>query len=1397
MPTPPTSDTGNVRAARAHRPGIESRSAKAKGRVRVALRSGQSGDHVQDKPNSFLVVGVGASAGGLEAFTQLLSALPLKPGIAFVLVQHLDPQHHSMLTDILSKTSKMPIHEAKDGGAVQPDCIYVIPPNTSMAIRGGKLRLTPRVHSQNPHLPVDFFLRSLANDQKSNAIGVILSGTGSDGVAGLAAVKAEGGVTFAQDEKSAKFSGMPHSAIASGNVDFILPPNQIPGELLKLVRHSYRLRDGKTETVPFSRDNGGLNRVFALLRNLSGIDFTHYKPPTLQRRIHRRMALQKMEKLDEYASFLQEHPAEVEKLYGDLLINVTSFFRDPQAYEALEKESLPRLVKGRTPDTPIRIWVPGCSSGEETYSLAIVTLEYLGQIGMNLPLQIFGTDISEASLEKARKGVYAERISEDVTPERLRRFFVRVEGGYVISKSVRDACVFSRHNLFNDPPFSNMDLVSCRNVLIYMGPLLQKKIVPMLHYALKPNGFLFLGSSESASGFEDMFGPVDKKHRVFLQKPIAIRRHLDVARYRLGTGIVQEGGRFSRDASEKGVDVQKEADRIILANHVPPGVIINGDMEVLQFRGRTSSFLEPPSGKASFNLLRMARQGLAAALQIAIKKAKRTNAVVKKQSIPLQLNGGPELVSIEVAPLPVASGENRCFLVLFEENISAKGEPPPESPKRGGKSRSAENREISRLKWKLAESQDAMGGLVEAHEASAEELRSANEEVVSANEELQSTNEELETSKEELQSANEELNTLNEELRHRNQELGQSNSDLMNVMSSANLPLIVVGSDLRIRRFTPAADRVFHIIASDIGRPITHIRSRINAQDLDQLILQVIDSLTPREREVEDAEGHWYSLQVRPYRTLDNKIDGAVLSLVDIDAQKRGSEEQRKAREFAEAIVDTVREPLLLLDSELRILKGNASFYETFRVTPQETEHKFLYRIGNEQWNIPKLRALLENSLAISTGRGEVRDFEVEHEFPGIGHKTMLVNARRIFESSHSRGPLILLAMEDITARKQAQAALRASEERFRTLFQLGPVAVYYCDASGVILEFNHRAVQLWGRTPKPRETEERFCGSHKLFRPDGTFMPHEVCPMAEVLSGKIPEARNMEVHIERPDGSRIVAIVNIRPLKNERGEITGAINCFSDITSHRRADLALRTTERLATVGRMAATLAHEINNPLESVTNFIYLARKEPAVPGPAQGYLKAADEELARVAHMARQTLGLYRESATPEPVVISDLWRNLLSMFSAKTRNRRIHVNLESGTEAQIVGLAGELRQVFANLLSNSIDAVNLDGTIRIRVADAHKNGNPRISGVRITIADNGGGIAPADLGRIFEPFFTTKENVGTGLGLWVSKEIVESHKGSIRIRSSAVSGRSGTVASVFLPCNPPKKRNKTS
>lgn len=1209
------------------------------------------------RADSFFIVGVGASAGGLEALTQLLGALPPKPGIALVLIQHLNPQHHSLLTEILSKTARMPIHEAVDNRAVEPDCIYVIPPNTNISITDRILRLTPRPDIHSPHLSIDFFLRSLAEDQKNNAIGVILSGNGSDGTTGLEAIKAEGGFTFAQEEASAKFTGMPHSAIASGNVDLVLPPDRIAAELVRLARHSHSPRPGQIETLSSAKD-GEFSGIFAELRKVVGTDFSQYKLPTIQRRVHRRMALHKIETLIDYAKYLHGHRDETEKLYADLLINVTHFFRDPDGYRALSKRALPRILEERAPDASIRIWTPGCASGEETYSVAIAVFEFLEKAGKNFPVQIFGTDISEASLEKARKGIYPESIAVDVSKERLRRFFVKVEGGYQISKSIRDVCIFARHNLFNDPPFSRMDLVCCRNVLIYLGSALQKKVIPMLHYALRPGGFLFLGSSEGISGFSHLFESVDKKQRIFVQRPSATHV-LDFGRNPLSVPVVPGTAKANREAAESESVVQREADRIVLMNHAPAGVVIGGNMNVLQFRGRTSRYLEPAPGKASLNLLRMAKPSLSRALQTATQEAKKTNQAVRREGVPHQFNGEAGLLTIEVFPIRSASPNDPCFLVLFEETVVGQSKLQPVSTANVKKSKPAERREIGRLKMELEEAQEAIRAATEAHEAADEELRSANEEVLSANEELQSTNEELETSKEEMQSANEEMTTLNDELRNRNHELDQVNSDLVNLLGSINIPILMIGSDLRIRRFTPSADKAFNILPSDIGRPITDIRSKIEVPDLERVILHVIDSLSPTIREVRDAQGHWHSMEVRPYRTVENKIDGVVMVLIDIDGQKRAAEQDRKAREFYEALIDTMPQPFLILDSDLRVIRANRAFFQTFHLEAKETERKLVYQLGNGQWNIPELRRLLEDVLPKVN---EVKEFEVEHEFKSIGHRTMLLAARQVKKFSEGHEALILLAI--------------------------------------------------------------------------------------------------------------------------------------NDITESRRSEGALRTTEKLASAGRMAATLAHEINNPLESVTNLIYLAREEPGIPEPVQNYLKGIDEELVRIGHLTKQTLGLYRESTAPQRVLISDLLKALLSMLSPKIKIRKIRTCLKIANEVEITAMRGDLRQVFSNLICNSIDAVGIGGSIHLRVAAIRHSANGRGGGVRVTVADSGSGIPAETLRKIFEPFFTTKKDVGTGLGLWISKEIVEHHGGIIRLRSCVVPGRTGTVISVFLPDGAPHKEEES-
>ena len=987
-----------------------------------------------DSTDSVAVVAIGASAGGLEAFTQLLHTLPDNTGMGFVFVQHLDPKHHSMLSELLGKASTMPVVEAKNGTTVQANHVYVIPPNVNMGIQGRRLQLTPRDAEPGLHTPVDFFMRSLAEGHNSRSIGVVLSGTASDGTRGLAAIKAEGGITFAQDQKSAKYSGMPHSAIASGCVDFVLPPEKIGQELARMSGHPYLRRQRNLTravraTKPDERDRS-LDKVFAQLRKISCIRFEEYKAGTIQRRTLRRMAIHKIDRIRDYVKYLEKHPPETENLAQDLLIPVTSFFRDLEAFEALKTKVFPVVIKDKASKGTIRIWAPGCSTGEETYSLAITLLEFLGDRASSFQIQLFGTDANERGIEKARAGIYQERISQEISPDRLRRFFSKVEEGYRVSKSVRELCVFAKQNLADDPPFSQMNLVACRNLLIYMGLDLQRKVVPILHYALRPSGFLFLGNAESAAAFPNLFAPVDKKHKIFVKKPDATRFHYDFSanRYPREISIRVPAGKQRGTSSE--VDQQHEADRIILKNYAPPGVVINDSMEILQFRGAIGPYIEPSPGKATLHLLKLARKEFVSELRAAVNQAKKSGMPVKRRSVEFRRKGQLKSVNISIEPLGFST-DSQQYLVLFEP-ISASVSPSMKTAGRPQNLRGTAKSEIAHLQRRVASTEEHLRSVIESKEASDEEYQSANEEILSANEELQSTNEELETSKEELQSASEELNTVNDELNNRNLELDRANSDLNNLLSSTTLPVVMVDRGLRIRRLTGASAKVLKILPSDIGRPITDIRSNINVPHLEELIADVIETLTPKEQEAQDNQQHWYSLQIRPYRTTDDKIDGAVLILSDIDEAKQASERIKKSKQFMEETLATVREPLVVLKRDLTVVYVNPSFLKTFRVSNEESADKFLYHLGNGQWNIPKLRMVLEE--VVSQDKG-VFDFEVEHEFPNLGRKTMLLNARKI-EDSHNDEPMMLLAIEDITERKQAEQALMQSHDALESVVE-------------------------------------------------------------------------------------------------------------------------------------------------------------------------------------------------------------------------------------------------------------------------------------------------------------------------------------------------------------------------
>jgi two-component system, chemotaxis family, CheB/CheR fusion protein len=943
----------------------------------------------------------------------MLGAMPVDTGMAFVLVQHLAPKHASLLSEILSRATEMPVMEVHDEPQVQPNRVYVIPPDRNMIVVRGILQLLPREQGRGRHQPIDFFLRSLAEDQGDRAIGVILSGTATDGTLGLEQIKAEGGITFAQDD-TAQQGSMPHSAIATGCVDFVLSPAAIAAEIGRIARHPHLALPARAKPRSVEAD---LGKILEILRRDRDVDFSLYKASSLHRRIHRRMVLHKMEKAESYARFLRRNPGEVEALYQDILINVTRFFRDPETFAALKAEVLPGLLRNRSLDEPVRVWVLGCSTGEEAYSVAILFAELTEGRRNRHPVQVFATDLNGTVIEKARAGVYPKSIEHDVSPERLQRFFAQVDGSYRVSKTIRDMCVFARHNVLTDPPLSQMDLITCRNLLIYLEPALQKKVLPLLHYALKAAGLLVLGSSETIGSYRDLFEPADARHKIYTKKPSTRRVTFGQpagARRKEAPGR----GRGRPQPSGAVADAQKEADRILLARYVPPGVVVNAELEILQFRGDTGPYLTPAPGKASLSLLRMTREGLAVALRAAIGKARKQKAPVREAGLLIRSHDGTREVDLEVIPLKGSSTGG--FLVLFEEPV-----PPPSAPLPSRKPRTraaaadaAGQDENARLTQELAATREYLQSVIEQQETANEELQSANEEAQSANEELQSINEELETSKEEIQSSNEELVTVNDELQNRNAELNLLNNDLFNVLTNVQMAIVLVEQNLRVRRFTPMAEKLFNLVPTDIGRPISDFKLNFSVPDLEPLLKEVIDTASPREREVQDRLGMWYSLRIQPYKTLDNKLDGAVIMLVDINTLQR-------AREYAESIVATVSESLLVLDADLCVQTASQSFYQTFKERPETTEHRFFYELGQGQWNIPELRRLLEEIRLHGDG---IEGYEVEREFEHIGRRTMLLNARRFFQESGQRS-LTLLAIEDITRRKELETALHQRVE--------------------------------------------------------------------------------------------------------------------------------------------------------------------------------------------------------------------------------------------------------------------------------------------------------------------------------------------------------------------------------
>ncbi len=967
-------------------------------KVKKLNTQGSSGNETAEK--SFPIVALGASAGGLEALQGFFDHMPSDSGMAFMVLQHLNPKGKSMLGAILQKHTQMELLDAQDEMRVEPNRVYLNPAGKDVGIFNGVFQLTDPIKTRGISLPIDHFLRSLAQDQGERSLCVILSGTGSDGTLGLKAIKESGGMTIVQDPRSAKYDGMPRSAIDAGLADHILPVEEIPRELLSYVQQPYLQPPGKLQTEE-KQFAGYVQKVLMLIRSVTGRDFTGYKKSTIHRRIRRRMAVHKIEHVADYHRYLQENHAEIYRLFKELLILVTSFFRDPPAFEVLAAGVIPQILANHRDGSPVRVWVPGCATGEEAISISMLFIEAMDKLNIQAHLQVFATDVDPEAIQRARVAEYPETIASEVSPERLERFFTRKNGGCGLKKDIRNSIVFAVQDLVTDPPFPKLDLISCRNVLIYMDPPLQKKIMNLFHFTLSENGYLFLGTSESIGEFSDLFSSVDVKAKIFKSKKLLGWQ----AAPALSSGELIRTGRTNRERREfKVAGVREFVERIVLDQYAPASVLINEKLDVIYSRGPTDRYLIYPKGEPSSNILKIIPDALRLRLPAAINRALLDGESSDLHGLRLKRDERSRAVDVNVRPLQMPSDAQKLVLLVFIDR--------PYSEKRYAKGSGGETDScVAEIERELQVTRDNLQATIEGQEAANEELKSANEELQSANEELQSMNEEMETAKEELQSTNEELVTVNSELQTKIEEMSDLNNDINNLLASTEIGTIFLNARLEIKRFTPSMTKLFSLIPTDIARPIRDLTTRISYPDLYKDAQTVLDTLQAKDAEVMTEDGRWFLMRILPYRTKENVIDGVVITFIDITDRKRAVEQMRAAKNFAERIVETVRVPLLILDPDLNVISANDQFCRKFRTTRGETENKRIYDLGNGRWNVPGLRELLEQ---IVPDNNVVDDFEVEHDFPGIGFKKMLLNAHRIPEEGDRPG-MILLSMEDIT----------------------------------------------------------------------------------------------------------------------------------------------------------------------------------------------------------------------------------------------------------------------------------------------------------------------------------------------------------------------------------------------
>ncbi|MDB5025501.1 MAG: chemotaxis protein CheR [Mucilaginibacter sp.] len=1198
----------------------------------------------------FPVVGIGASAGGVDAVKSFLKALPAKSGMAYVFIQHLSPQYESTLPEILQKVAPFPVQQITDNMPLEKDHLYIIPENKIVTAVDNVLRLAPLDNKNEKGHTIDLFFSSLGVIYQSYAIGVVLSGALSDGTLGLQVIKSHGGLTFAQDERSAEFDSMPKSAAKAGVVDFILPPEKI-AERLIAINHPFHSDYSPAEisgTLP-QQDNDIFKQILTVLRVRRGVDFTYYKQSTLKRRIIRRMALNKIEKTANYLNYLRENKSEHDALYNDMLISVTSFFRDPPSFEILSDTIFPSLLSKKTSSEALRIWVAGCATGEEAYSIAICLQEHLGDKATAIKIQIFATDISEIAIDKARTGSYNKAELEGISPTRLQQFFIKQDGSYQVNKTIRDMCVFAHHNLLKDPPFSKIDLVSCRNVLIYLEPVLQKRALTTFHYSLNQDGYLILGKSESIGNNTDIFKPYKNSEKIYLRKG-PLGRFVSVTSRDTEQSFREIDKNVQRESANK--DIFKVADDAMLVHFLPSSVLVNEKFDIVQFRGSTEMWLVPPPGKPSFNVIKMAREGLAFELRNILHLAKKTNLPVRKFGVFFKVNEVQHFVNLQA--LQLIQNSEPYYLIVFQPGSFAgnqanmpTGEPSAEN-KKGG----ASELRIEHLERELIQTRTDMRAITDAQETANEELQSANEELLSGSEELQSLNEELETSKEELQSTNEEIMIVNKELLNRNEQLND-------------------------------------------------------------------------------------------------------------------------ARLYTESIVNTIRDPLLILDSDLRVKRATNGFYDKFKTSEKETEGQYLYELSNGKWDIPQLRKLLDEVLP---AKRELADIEVTQVFPLLGKRSMCLNARQIDNINGEQ--LILLAIEDITYKRrveeglaEAERLLTESRERLKLAVDSAGLGTWDYDPQTRELIWDKRCKEIFGLSPAKHVDMSAF---FSMVHPDDCL--HVENKINETLLGGGPGEFDLEYRGLPKDGGIKWLKAKGRAYFDEKGIAIRFVGTLLDITVQKLIDQA--THELLRKKDEFISVASHELRTPITSLKASLQMAQRTTSQNQemrPVRAFVERSLKQVDKLIELIKDLLDVTTiQSGKLElkktTFMLGELIAECCDESQAHTNKHKLVV--KNDANISIYADRNRLEQVLINLVSNAIKYSPESDKVIIEAEKVSE-------GVKIAITDFGIGIAGKKIPFIFDRFYRVDEKsqkyAGLGLGLYISSEIIRRHGGQINIESQEGKG----------------------